>query len=249
MRKATSLNPKAGTAFNTLGYESLRQDDVNGAIDAFKQYASLEPNEPNPQDSLGEALLAAGRFDEAAAAFEKAATISPRFWNGWEGKAYAKYFNGDWAAGDEALAKARAAATRPNERVAIDEVAGFAAAARGNAADALKKFEATTNEPDVPSGQAATAHLDRALVYLETARYKEALSEASKALEVADSGKLPPAPTIQFRRLALAARVTAEAKWDKRMPLRKPSMLCNRKPPAGRTIRASSLHCTMHSAC
>src|SRR6185295_9319580 len=113
LRKATSLNPKAGTAFNSLGYESLRQGDVNGAIEAFKQYAAIEPNEPNPQDSYGEALLAAGRFDEAAAAFEKAATLSPQFWNGWEGKAYTNFYRGDWAAGEAALVKARASASRP----------------------------------------------------------------------------------------------------------------------------------------
>jgi hypothetical protein len=76
----------------------------------------------------------------------------------------------------------------------------------------LKKFEAAANEPDAPLGQVAVLHLDRALAHLEAARYKEALSEASKALELADGGKLPAGAATNTRRLALAARVTAEAR-------------------------------------
>ena len=212
LRKATTLNPKAGTAYNSLGYESLRQGDTTGAIEAFKQYASLEPTEPNPQDSYGEALLGAGRFDEAAAAYEKAAALSPRFWNAWEGKAYVKFFTGDWAAGDEALGKARSATSRPSDRNAVDEVAGFAALARGNAADALKRFDAAAKEPDTQPVQMAQMSVDRALVYVETARYKEALAQASDALQLVDSGKLPPGGATNIRNLALVSRIAAEAK-------------------------------------
>lgn len=44
-----------------LGYVALRQGDVDGAIAAFNEYVRILPQEPNPQDSLGEALLAVRR--------------------------------------------------------------------------------------------------------------------------------------------------------------------------------------------
>ena len=59
--KASSLNPQAGSPLNGLGYAYLRQGKADEAIDAFKRYASAMPNEPNPQDSLAEALMAGGR--------------------------------------------------------------------------------------------------------------------------------------------------------------------------------------------
>jgi tetratricopeptide (TPR) repeat protein len=211
LRKATTLNPKAGTAFNTLGYESLRQDDVNGAIDAFKQYAALEPNEPNAQDSYGEALIGAGKFEEADAAFEKAATLSPRFWNAWEGKAYSKFFVGDWAGGHAALDKARAAASLPNDVSTIDEEAGFAALAKGDAADALKRFDAASKMADLPPARVAQLSLDRALTYLNSARYRDALTQVGNALQLADGGKMPLAAASNIRRQALVLRSVAEA--------------------------------------
>ena len=247
LRKATTLNPKAGTAINSLGYESLRQGDVNGAIEAFQQYVALEPNEPNPEDSYGEALLGAGRFDEAAAAFEKAATLSPKFWNGWEGKAYTKYFAGDWAGGDEALGKARASASRPSDRNAIDEVAGFAALARGSAADALKRFDAAAQESGVTPSEVARMHLDRAFVYTETARYPDALSQLSAALTLADSGKLPPSAATNIRHLALAGRTTVEAKTGQVAAAQK-SVEALQKEAASRSdnpLVQSSLHMAM----
>ena len=82
--------------------------DADGAIAAFQEYVRILPQEPNPQDSLGEALLAAGRFKEAEAAFQKALDLSPQFWPGHQGIAYARLYAGDWKGGREAFAQARA---------------------------------------------------------------------------------------------------------------------------------------------
>jgi tetratricopeptide (TPR) repeat protein len=246
LRKATALNAKAGTVYNTLGYEYLRQGDVNGAIDAFKQYAALEPNEPNPQDSYGEALLAAGRFDEAAAQFERAATLSPKFWNGWEGVAYVKFYGGDWAGGNQALDKARANAPRPSDRQSIDELAAFAALAKGSAADALKQLDAAASASDATPSQAAQLNVDRAFVYSETGRNKEALAHIASAIDAANGGTLPPFAGNNIRRFALAARATIEARQGQADAAKKTAEELQKE--ASTRPDDSSLQSTMHYA-
>ena len=88
LQQATRLNAGAAFAQNMLGYALLRQGDSAGAIKAFEEYVRMLPQEPNPQDSLGEALMAAGKFQEADAAFNRALMLSPQFWNAFEGLAY-----------------------------------------------------------------------------------------------------------------------------------------------------------------
>ena len=122
LKKATALNPKAGPAFNMLGYAHLVQGEAGPAIEALKQYAGANPDEPNPQDSLGEALMAGGQFAEAEAAFRRAVTLSPAFYVALEGVAYTKAFQGDWAGAREALKQALAAASRPSDKFEVQSL-------------------------------------------------------------------------------------------------------------------------------
>jgi Flp pilus assembly protein TadD len=103
-----------------IGYAHLVRGETGPAIEALQKYASLNPNEPNPQDSLGEAQMAAGQMAEAEASFRKAASMSTPFPVAWEGVAYTKFFRGDWDGGRQALAEARKASPRPDDRVSTD---------------------------------------------------------------------------------------------------------------------------------
>ena len=58
--KATEVDPNYGPAQNMLGYTALAQGDTEKAIAAFNEYVRILPQEPNPQDSLGEALSRCG---------------------------------------------------------------------------------------------------------------------------------------------------------------------------------------------
>ena len=121
LKKATGLNANAGGAQNMLGYAALRQRDTDGAIAAFTEYARILPQEPNPQDSLGEALLAAGRFKESEAAFQKALELSPQFWTAHEGIAYARFYAGDWRAGATRWPRPSRGAHTPRDKISVDE--------------------------------------------------------------------------------------------------------------------------------
>ena len=63
--------------FNRLGYQLLRQEDLDGALAVFELNTVLHPDSGNVFDSFGEGLLAAGKEEEAVAAYRKALELDP----------------------------------------------------------------------------------------------------------------------------------------------------------------------------
>jgi tetratricopeptide (TPR) repeat protein len=212
LKKATALNKDAGGAQNLLGYASLRQRDADAAIAAFNEYVRILPKEPNPQDSLGEGLLAAGRFKDAEAAFRKALELSPQFWNAHEGIAYAKFYSGDWAGGRQALMEARSAAMRTSDKVGIDNELAAAAAAQRNYTEALRIEDTTSRTPGATAFDLAFVPLSRGLILIEAGRPKEALPLLAAAVKQAGSGELPPGASRNLRRQALRLQAYAQAR-------------------------------------
>jgi hypothetical protein len=64
---------------NALGYRLLNAHQPPAAITVFRINARVFPHSANVWDSLGEALLAAGRRDEAIGAYRRALEIDPEF--------------------------------------------------------------------------------------------------------------------------------------------------------------------------
>jgi len=65
-------------AYNSIAYAQAMLGRFDLASVALHKCIELSPNEPNPRDSLGEILLAGGRFQEAQASFEKAVELDPK---------------------------------------------------------------------------------------------------------------------------------------------------------------------------
>jgi len=68
--------------FNTLGYLYLHGGEVKKAVAIFKLNAHQYPDSWNVYDSLGEAMLAAGKTDKARALYEKSLALNPDNVNG-----------------------------------------------------------------------------------------------------------------------------------------------------------------------
>lgn len=210
LTRATALEPSAtGPAYNMIGYAHLVRGQTGPAIEALQKYASLNPNEPNPQDSLGEAQMAAGQMVEAEASFRKAATMSTPFPVAWEGVAYTKFFRGDWDGGRQALAEARKASSRPDDRVNADLLAIAATFAEGRTAEGLKQLDTFAASPDAPPVQVAFTSVFRAIALIENRKYSDAVAQATKAVENARSGKLPPFATVNLERLGWTVQAAA----------------------------------------
>ncbi|HVE57351.1 MAG TPA: tetratricopeptide repeat protein [Pyrinomonadaceae bacterium] len=66
-------------AMNRFGYALLQAKRVADALEVFKLNVEAYPNSANVYDSLGDALQAAGKKDEAIKAYEKALSIDPNY--------------------------------------------------------------------------------------------------------------------------------------------------------------------------
>lgn len=66
-------------AINRLGYDLLAKKRIADAIGVLKLNVEFYPSSANAFDSLGDALVAAGRTDEAIKSYEKALSIDPNF--------------------------------------------------------------------------------------------------------------------------------------------------------------------------
>lgn len=64
---------------NALGYRLLRAHRVDEAVEVFRINAEVFPESANVWDSLGEALLAAGRREDGIAAYHRALEVDPEF--------------------------------------------------------------------------------------------------------------------------------------------------------------------------
>jgi len=55
--------------YNQAGYAQSRMGNCTAAEEAFKQFISLRPADPNPYGSYAELLLETGRYDESIAQY------------------------------------------------------------------------------------------------------------------------------------------------------------------------------------
>jgi tetratricopeptide (TPR) repeat protein len=80
-RKATEGDPKNGEAFATLGRALLAANpkDWNAAIAEAQQGAFLNPKSPYVQFAVGKIFEAAGNYDQASAAYQRALESDPGF--------------------------------------------------------------------------------------------------------------------------------------------------------------------------
>jgi tetratricopeptide (TPR) repeat protein len=75
----TTLQPWNDAAFNQLGYCRAWAGDADGATRALAEYQRLDPQNPNPLDSLGEVQFFLGRYTDAEASFLHAHQKDPAF--------------------------------------------------------------------------------------------------------------------------------------------------------------------------
>jgi len=79
LHKALDIDPDFAPALNNLAYLHARNREFAEALQSMDRYAALLPKEPNPQDSYGEILRMAGRFENALEHYRAALAIDASF--------------------------------------------------------------------------------------------------------------------------------------------------------------------------
>jgi tetratricopeptide (TPR) repeat protein len=77
--KALELDPQYGPVMNLLAYAYIQLGNYDKAIEYFKKYTALSPNDANPYDSMAELYFWMGKFDESITSYKSALALKPNF--------------------------------------------------------------------------------------------------------------------------------------------------------------------------
>ncbi len=216
-QRATSLSPANGAGWNLLGYARLRAHRTAQAIESFRKYVEVAPDEPNAHDSLGDALLADNQLDGAAAEYQRAIDGSAgKFWLAWSGLASVKALQGDWVSARAAIEGEKAAAIEPLDKLRADTMMAWSWAAQGQLPAAMKVLEAARREAVAAKVDSATARttLIRAQLNLASGKYAAAVKDFGAADQM-QVNQLSTGQRKRYRGQVLAGLAAAQARLNK----------------------------------
>jgi tetratricopeptide (TPR) repeat protein len=79
LEHAITLFPEYPAALNELAYAYAFSGNFDKAYGLMDRYVQLQPDQPNPYDSYGEILRAAGQYDAAIEKYRMAIRVDPNF--------------------------------------------------------------------------------------------------------------------------------------------------------------------------
>jgi tetratricopeptide (TPR) repeat protein len=122
LSKVTQIDPNFPPALNMLGYAYVETGvpDPQKAIACLKRYAAVQPNQPNPQDSLGEVSRLVGDDQASLEHFTAALRIITNFFSSQVGLGDTYTLMGDYPRARAEYDKAHEIATNPRDRFHAD---------------------------------------------------------------------------------------------------------------------------------
>ena len=237
--RALRVDPENADFWNRLGYAQAYLGHLPAARQAIETYQRLEPNEPNPLDSLGEVHYMGGQFKAAAEYFQAGFAKAPQFGGGRAllKAAYARLLDGQFEPAEQAFAQyAKSGGASPlievaraqwlyasgQPEVALKGLAESAAKATGPLASLYQTHRcALLLRSDRPAAQAA-ARAAVAAAATTPAVFCAFLSQPSvlPAEWQARAERAFPGPAaVAFRRQALAYALFFDGHYTEAFPL------------------------------
>jgi len=179
--KVLRLDPNFTPVLNRLGYAYASNGDLQKAIDLMQRYVAAAPNDPNPEDSYGDVLFKAGRYDEAQARFESALKKDPKFGPSQHELGDVFAMKGEQEKARDAYRKAAALAANPRRSIEYRSSIGLTYVREGNLAQADKEYSALAAEAKAAGFPDLEAQL-----HLTMARYQSDDDASLKHLAAAE---------------------------------------------------------------
>jgi tetratricopeptide (TPR) repeat protein len=169
---------------NRLGYAYASMGQLPKAEELMKRYVAAMPNDPNPEDSYGDILFKAGRYDGAQAHFEAALKKDPKFGPSQHELGDVFAMKGDEEAARAAYRKAAAVATNPRRSIEYRSSIGLTYVREANLAQADKEYSALAAEAKAAgySDLEASLHLTMARYQADDAASLKQLAAAEDAV-------------------------------------------------------------------
>ena len=211
-RRAQRADPEWAALHNEAAFGFAFGGDVPAALAAVESYRKLEPRSPNPDDTQGEVLFVARRFDDAERSFLLASSKDPAFLNGapLRKAAEARRMAGNQAEADGLFARyAEAHAKQPS--IALEKAQWDYTS--GRAKEALAALEA------VAASTGAASPVWSQLAAWRAVQGGDAAGAAKQALQTARSqADRQAAVTVLFATQPDASPAEWQARTAKQFP-------------------------------
>jgi tetratricopeptide (TPR) repeat protein len=116
------VDPNFPPALNMLGYSYVEalEPDPQKAVGYLRRYADVLPDQPNPQDSLGEVLRMAGDDSGSLAHYAEALRIAPTYVTSQYGRGDTYTMMGNYGSARSEYEKALKMANNPEDKLHIE---------------------------------------------------------------------------------------------------------------------------------
>lgn len=176
-RDLASRYPDYPIIYNNLAYTEWTAGNKEAALAAAKRQVELNPTAPNPHDTYAELLQWNGDFAGATTHYKHAASLKPRFPEGYAGLAEVEALQGHYDQARAYLNQAIDNAWYPREKVGyLRQIAGVYAMEGTDTAGGVKALEAAATAAK-EAGDLPTA----AIVYSQIAATQAALGNVDVA--------------------------------------------------------------------
>ncbi len=208
---ALEIDPKFPPALNMLGYSYVEAlgPDPQKAVDYLSRYADALPDQPNPQDSLGEVLRMSGDDSGSLAHYAEALRISPTYITSQYGRGDTYTLQGNYAAARSEYEKAMKMASSPEDMLHIELQTTLVHFWEGDSGTGRQEIAALSSKATAVRNAAAQFEIDyaRALLAADADTEHRILLELEKSLAASATGI-----TEAQRNVAIATVLREEAR-------------------------------------
>jgi tetratricopeptide (TPR) repeat protein len=222
MEASLEQDPKFPPALNTLGYayvESLDPQPAKG-ISLLRRYADALPDDPNPQDSLGEVLRMTGDDEGSLAHYAQALEMSARYVTSQYGRGDTYTLMGKYSQARVEYDKAMGMASSDHERLHIAFQKALVHFWEGDAGTGRAELAQLSSKATEAKDAMAQFEIDYARVLLakDVQSARELLTSMETRLATIPDGMLPAERNSEYAnvlreqvRLAVKEHKTSEA--------------------------------------